>query len=102
MKDTIRLADFIRTLHEQLLDSQQKREDAARLPLFRVEVMELELSVVAKSNEGGKVGFDLHILTGSADQAVAKESVQKVKLVLRPDSQDADVPGLYPRKTRTQ
>ncbi len=77
----IELADAIRQLREQLAAAVIEGKDE-RLR-FGLEAIELELQVTATKK--GTAGLKLWLIEAGAEGEIAKESVQKVKLVLKPE-----------------
>ncbi len=94
----IELAEAIQQLREQLATAVIEGKDE-RLR-FGLESVELELQVTATREGGGEAGLKLWIIDAKASGKVASESLQKVKLVLKPQldgSRDFTIAADIPR-----
>lgn len=81
-KDNLFISDLIRKVHEELIDSQAKREDGKMPPLFRVKELTLEVNFVVQKSakKGGKLGFS--IITAGMEKGIEKQQVHKITLKL--------------------
>lgn len=81
MTESIELAEFIKKVKADLLTPPEENED---IPLLSVDSVELELQVAVQKEDGGKIGFNLSVLTGEAADKINQQQIQKVKLTLSP------------------
>jgi hypothetical protein len=93
-KQSIGLAEFIKQVKTELLTP----SDAEDIPLLNVDSVELELQVAVKKEDGGKIGFNLSVLTGEAADKLNKEQVQTVKVTLSPLLDKEKLLALYLKK----
>lgn len=78
----IRLSDLIDNLRKELIVAQWKGEGESIK--FLVEEVELEVEVTAAKKTGGEVGLEFWVVNTKAEGEVSKETVQKLKLKLKP------------------
>lgn len=82
MPEDVRIAEAIRELREQL--EQAQAESAGSGLRFRAKSVEIEMSVVFKTDVQGSAGLKAWVLDLSAKAGTAHEASHKVKLVLEP------------------
>ncbi len=92
---SIGLAEFIKQVKAELLAPPEVEDD---IPLLSVDSVELELQVAVKKEDGGKIGFNLSVLTGEAADKLAKEQMQTVKVTLSPLLDKEKLLRLYLKK----
>jgi hypothetical protein len=78
----IDLAEAIQQLRAQLVKAVEEGKDKELK--FGLDTIELELQVAVTKGAGGKAGIKVWLINAEGDSSVAKESLQKVKLVLKP------------------
>jgi hypothetical protein len=82
----IDLAEAIQQLRAQLVKAVEEGEGEELR--FGLEAIELELQVAVTKEAGGKAGFKLCVFNAEGEGKVARESLQKVKLVLKPEDKE--------------
>ncbi len=93
-EDGLSISSLIRKVHEELADSQRRREAEAGLPLFEVESLTIEAHFLVSSNLEGKGGVDLKIVSLGAAKGTKAEQIHKIILKLKVVPDDVPVIGL--------
>jgi hypothetical protein len=78
----IGLAEAVQLLREELTTAQDNGSDQALR--FDIGTIEMEFSLVARRNGGGRAGIQFGVVTIGVDGAVSHESTHRVKVVLQP------------------
>jgi hypothetical protein len=76
------LAEAIQALREELAIAREAAD--AEDVLFGVGTVEVELTVVAKRQGGGKAGATFGVVTIGVDGSIAREQTHKLKVQLTP------------------
>ncbi|MFC5972002.1 trypco2 family protein [Halomarina salina] len=82
LEDDLPLKEFIRAVQAELIESESEREESNIPPLFKVDSLEIEASVVASKRVEGKGGIDIQVVSLGGGGHVEEQSVQKIKLTL--------------------
>jgi hypothetical protein len=85
-KNDIALSDVIVDLRRELLKAQEKGRDQDLK--FRVEDIEVELQVTATKEAGAEGGGKFWVYNAKAQGKLGKQSVQKLKFKLKPETAD--------------
>lgn len=82
MEDNLPLKEFVRAVQSELIESEKEREESDIPPLFKVDSLEIEASVVASKRVEGKGGISIQVVSLGGGGHVEEQSVQKIKLTL--------------------
>jgi Trypsin-co-occurring domain 2 len=88
------ISSLIRKVHEELVDSQRRRQTDDNPPLFEVESLTIEAHFVVTSTAEGKGGIDLKIVNLGAASGTKAEQVHKIILKLKTVSDNVPSPRL--------
>lgn len=94
MKDKLELPNVLLALRKELQEAQDKAADENLK--FSLEEIELEIQVIASTEETAKHKVKLWVYEAGAEGTVGKETVHKVKLKMKPqnaDGSDVNIAG---------
>lgn len=98
-KEHLGLSQLVELIHSELEESQRRREEQGRAPLFRVSSMDLEVRFVVSSEASVKGGLDIKVLSAGAGKVESSETVHRLCLHLESTSKGFDSAlGAYPLK----
>ncbi len=81
--DDFSISSLIRSVHNELIKSQEQREAENIAPLFEVESLTIEANFIISKIKESKGKFDLKIIGVDGMQNIKKEQVHKIILKLK-------------------
>ncbi|MCG8418917.1 MAG: hypothetical protein MJE77_13350 [Proteobacteria bacterium] len=86
--DKLPLSETIQTLREELQRSMDHSSESSLR--FRVERVEVEISVAVTRGNEGRAGVKLWVLNAEGKEKLDQQVVQKLKIQLKPESRDSE------------
>lgn len=101
LNDGIPLGEAIKMIRDELIRSQEERENEGKLPLFEVERLTIEANCIFVRKEDSSMGVDVKVLSlfsakGNISEMTENSFVQKIKLELKVCDEGKMQPGIYP------
>jgi Trypsin-co-occurring domain 2 len=104
--DPITFSDLIDHVTAELWDSYKARKQSGRVPLFKLQSLDLEISFVVVGRRTGSAGLDIKIVKAGGEYAHERQAVQRAVLHLSAltsgddDSELADFGDSLPLRPR--
>lgn len=80
----LNLKELVEHIRDELEHADRERAIQGREPLFKLEMLELEVKFTVTDESTGKGGIDLKVVTFGRQGSVASEAVQTIRLQYKP------------------
>lgn len=88
--ESLGIKDLIRKVHEELIESQAKRENDRIDPLFTVDKLTIEAQFQVEKKKGKSGGFDLKLVDADFKNEQTESSIHKITLELKVSSSSSN------------
>lgn len=97
ISEFLNLAEFIRSVQNELEKSQKIREAVGQEPLFEFDELEVEAAVIATESSGSEVGMDIKVINGGISETSSVDEVNRVSVRLSKNTVSNHIDGALPR-----
>jgi len=100
--DKLFIAELIRKVHDELIRSQEIRENEGKAPLFTVKDLSIEVNFIATETLNKEGGLDFKIITAGVNKQYSTQQIHRIVLNLELNKKLVDDKENKPIRESTQ